>query len=120
MRPTRRPALGSVISQAPRTSPATKWLPPWNSFGVHGALLVSPYSLYRFDPSYARQVYAVHPGRFALIKPVNTQDPAVGEVVADWAATEGTVAIRVMLNPDVPTDPADCPFLLIKRDFRRS
>ncbi len=75
--------------------------------GVHGALLVSPFSLYRFDPSYAQQVHAVHGGRFALIKPVNTQDPAVEEHVADWAATEGTVAIRVMLNPDVPTDPAD-------------
>jgi len=75
--------------------------------GVHGALLVSPYSLYRFDPSYALQVYAAHPGRFALIKPVNTQDPSVVDTIADWAATKGTVAIRIMFNPDVPADPAD-------------
>lgn len=78
-----------------------------DSVGVHGALLVSPYSLYRFDPSYALQVYAAHPGRFALIKPVNTQDPAVAGTIADWAATKGTVAIRIMFNQDVPADPAD-------------
>ena len=115
------PIIDAQIHAYEANTPARPWLdlagPPhvtgdemvaaMNSFGVHGALLVSPYSLYRFDPSYARKVYATHPGRFALIKPVNTQDPAVAEVVADWAATEGTVAIRMMFNPDVPTDPAD-------------
>jgi L-fuconolactonase len=39
--------------------------------GVDGALLVSPYSFYRYDASYALEVGAAHPGRFGLIKPVN-------------------------------------------------
>jgi len=75
--------------------------------GVDGALLVSPFTLYGYDASYARQVHAAHPGRFALIKPVDPADPAVGETIAEWAATEGTVAIRVMMTPEVSKDPAD-------------
>jgi predicted TIM-barrel fold metal-dependent hydrolase len=78
-----------------------------DAVGVDGALLVSPYSLYGYDASYALQVYAQHPGRFALIKPVNPADPAVGDTIADWAATAGTVAIRIMMTPEVSRDPAD-------------
>jgi predicted TIM-barrel fold metal-dependent hydrolase len=75
--------------------------------GVDGALLVSPYTMYRFDPSYALEVRASHPGRFAVIKPVDPNDPKVADTIADWADTEGTVAIRIMMNPDVSTDAAD-------------
>ena len=48
-----------------------------------------------------------HPGRFGLIKPVDSTDPAVGEIIADWAATEGAVAIRLMFNNDTTSNPAD-------------
>jgi predicted TIM-barrel fold metal-dependent hydrolase len=75
--------------------------------GVDGAILVSPFTLYRYDPSYALEVYAKHPGRFALVKPVAPSDPAVAETVAEWAATPGTVGVRIMLNRDVSSDPAD-------------
>ena len=78
-----------------------------DAVGVDGALLVSPYSMYRFDASYAIDVHAAHPNRFALIKPVDPTDPNVGQTIADWAATRGTVAIRLMLRPEVTTDPAD-------------
>ena len=40
-----------------------------DAVGVDGALLVSPWTMYRFDASYALEVYAKHPGRFGLIKP---------------------------------------------------
>jgi len=75
--------------------------------GVDGALLVSPFTMYQYDASYALAVHKAHPGRFGLIKPVNTSDAAVGETIADWAKTDGTVAIRIMLNRGVSTDPAD-------------
>ena len=78
-----------------------------DAVGVDGALLVSPYAMYRFDASYAIAVNTAHPGRFGLIKPVDTTDPAVGDVIADWAATDGTVAIRIMMNPALSTDAAD-------------
>jgi predicted TIM-barrel fold metal-dependent hydrolase len=78
-----------------------------DAVGVDGALLVSPFTLYGWDASYARQVHAAHRGRFALIKPVDPADPAVAETIADWAATDGTVAIRIMMTPEVSKDPAD-------------
>src|SRR5665213_2767561 len=78
-----------------------------DAVGVDGALLVSPFSLYRYDASYALEVCAAHPRRFRLIKPVDTADPAVGDTIAQWAATNGAVAIRIMLRDEVPADPAD-------------
>ena len=75
--------------------------------GVDGALLVSPFTMYQYDASYAIAVHAAHPGRFGLIKPVDPSDPAVADTIAAWASTEGTVAIRIMLNRDVSTDAAD-------------
>jgi len=78
-----------------------------DAVGVGGALLVSPFSLYRYDASYAVQVHAAHPGRFGLIKPVDPTDPAVADIVADWAATDGTVGVRLMLNRGASTDAAD-------------
>ncbi len=79
-----------------------------DAVGVDGALLVSPFAMYRYDASYALEVHAKHPGRFGLIKPVDPSDPAVTDVIADWAATKGTVGVRIMLNREgVSTDPAD-------------
>jgi L-fuconolactonase len=75
--------------------------------GVDGALLVSPFTMYRYDASYAIEVRNKYPGRFALIKPVNPSDPAVVDTIADWASTPGTVGIRIMMNRDVSEDPAD-------------
>ena len=78
-----------------------------DAVGVDGALLVSPYAMYRFDGSYALDVYAAHPGRFGVIKPFDPTDPAVAEKIADWAAKDGTVGVRIMLNRELSTDAAD-------------
>jgi len=78
-----------------------------DAVGVDGALLVSPFAMYRYDASYAIEVYAAHPGRFGLIKPVDPTDPAVAETVADWASIKGAVAIRIMMRGDLSTDAAD-------------
>src|SRR5436189_1507099 len=69
-----------------------------DAVGVDGAILVSPFSLYGYDASYALEVHARHPGRFALVKPVDASNPAVDDIVAEWADTPGTVAVRIMLN----------------------
>jgi L-fuconolactonase len=78
-----------------------------DAVGVDAALLVSAFTMYRFDASYALGVHAKHPTRFRLIKPVDPTDPGVAETIADWAATKGTVAIRIMLNRGASEDPAD-------------
>jgi predicted TIM-barrel fold metal-dependent hydrolase len=78
-----------------------------DAVGVAGAVLVSPFTMYRYDASYALEVHRQHPGRFGLVKPVDPSDPAVAETIADWAAIPGTVGIRLMMNRGVSTDPAD-------------
>lgn len=75
--------------------------------GVDGAILVSVWTMYRYDASYALSVYEQFPGRFGLVKPVDPNDPAVADTIARWAATKGRVAIRIMMVPGVSTDPAD-------------
>jgi predicted TIM-barrel fold metal-dependent hydrolase len=76
--------------------------------GVDGAILVSPYTQYRYDASYALEVRNRHPGRFAVVKPVDPADPNVADTIADWKKTPGTVGIRIMMaaGPLVaPDDP---------------
>jgi L-fuconolactonase len=78
-----------------------------DAVGIDGGLLVSPFTMYGYDASYAREVYAKHPRRFGLIRPVDPDDPAVADTIAAWAATNGTVGIRLMLNRMASDDPAD-------------
>ena len=75
--------------------------------GVDAAILVSVYTMYRYDASYAIDTYNAYPKRFALVKPVDPTDPGVGETIADWKKTKGAVAVRIMMTRGVSTDPAD-------------
>lgn len=75
--------------------------------GVDGALLISPWSLYRFDASYALEVHARHAGRFGLIKPFDPASPSVAEEIAEWARTPGAVGARIVLWHDQSVDAAD-------------
>ena len=102
----RRPWVGSL--RGPEQVTGDDMVAAMDAVGVDGALLVSPHSMYRYDASYALEVYAKHPGRFGLIKPVDPSDPSVAEIIANWAATEGTVGVRIMLNREgVSTDATD-------------
>jgi L-fuconolactonase len=100
-----RPWAGTLHGPAEVTG--DQMVAAMDAVGVDGAVLVSPFSMYRYDASYALKVYAAHPSRFRLVKPVDPTDPAVADTIADWAATNGTVGIRVFLRDNVSTDPAD-------------
>ena len=78
--------------------------------GVDGAILVSPYSMYRYDASYALEVRARHPGRFGLVKPFDPRAADVAEQVEEWARADGGVGARIML-PDPFAVEADDPGL---------
>jgi L-fuconolactonase len=73
--------------------------------GVDGAIFISAFSMYRYDASYAVEVQRAHPGRFALVKPVDPDDPAVADVIADWRKTPGAVGIRIMMTKERKNDP---------------
>ncbi|MGH7045542.1 MAG: amidohydrolase family protein [Stellaceae bacterium] len=100
-----RPWIGTLYGPAEVTG--DQMVAAMDAVGVDGAVLVSPFSMYRYDASYALTVYASHPGKFRLVKPVDPTDPAVLETIADWASSRGTVGIRVFLRDNVSTDPAD-------------
>ena len=100
-----RPWAGHIAG--PESVTGDEMVAAMDAVGIDGAILVSPFALYRFDASYAVEVYAAHPGRFGLVKPVDTTNPGVADIVADWAATKGAVGIRIMLNQTPSADPAD-------------
>ena len=75
---------------------------------VDGAILVSAYAMYRYDPSYALEVRNRHPARFAVVTPVDPADPAVADVIGNWKTTPGAVGVRMLLvRSGLATDPAD-------------
>ena len=73
--------------------------------GVDGAIFVSAYSLYGYDASYAVEVQRAHPGRFAIVRPMDMNDPASEDIIADWKKTPGAVAVRVMMAAYGDNDP---------------
>jgi len=116
------PTLDSQVHAYERNHPARPWVgtlmgpdevtgdqmvAAMDAVGVDGAILVSPFSMYRYDASYALLVFAAHPSRFRLVKPVDPTDAGVVGTIATWAATEGTVGIRIFLRDNASTDPAD-------------
>ena len=100
-----RPWVGTLTGPAEVTG--EQMVAAMNAVGVDGAILVSPYSMYRYDASYALEVFAAHPGRFRLVKPVDPTDPAVVDTIAAWASSKGAVGIRIFLRDSASTDPAD-------------
>jgi hypothetical protein len=83
--------------------------------GVDGAIYISPFSMYQYDASYAVGVQRAHPDKFALVKPVNPDDPAVADVIADWKKTPGTVGIRIIMTKESKRAPDDPGFDRILR-----
>ena len=100
-----RPWVGTL--QGPAEVTGDQMVAAMDEVGADGAVLVSPFSMYRYDASYACEVFAKHPTRFRLVKPVDPTDPGVTDTITDWASTKGTVGIRMFLRDTASTDPAD-------------
>ena len=64
-----------------------------DAVGVDAAIIVSTFNLYRYYPNYALEVNAKWPDRFRVVKPIDVTDPAIDDVVADWAGTKGAVGV---------------------------
>ena len=110
---TQTPTIDSQVHAYERNRPERPWrgflqgpdevtgddmVAAMDAVGVDGALLVSPFSMYRYDASYALEVYAKHPGRFGLIRPFDPQSEAIAEEMAEWTGTPGVVGARIMLT----------------------
>jgi L-fuconolactonase len=87
--------------------------------GVDGAIFISAFSMYRYDASYAVEVQRAHPGRFALVKPIDPDNPAAGDIIAEWKKTPGAVGVRIMLRKEENRRPDDPGFARICREAAR-
>ena len=90
-----RPWIGFL--QGPDEVTGDDMVAAMDAVGVDGALLVSPFSMYGYDASYALEVYAKHPDRFGLIRPFDPRSEAVADEMAAWTQTPGVVGARIML-----------------------
>jgi L-fuconolactonase len=116
------PIIDSQVHAYEANTPQRPWasVPNWpphvtgdemvaamDKVGVDGAIFISAFSMYRYDGSYAIEVQRAHPNRMAIVKPVDPDNPAVDDVVADWKKTPGAVGIRIMLTKENKRDPKD-------------
>ena len=80
------PIIDSQVHAYEANTPARPWhsVPNWPAHvtgdemvaamakvGVDGAILISRFSMYQYDESYAVEVQKAYPDKFALVKPVN-------------------------------------------------
>jgi L-fuconolactonase len=100
-----RPWAGQL--HGPQSANGEEMVAAMDAVGVDAAIIVSTFNLYRYDPSYALEVYRAYPQRFRVVKPIDVTDPAIDEVVAEWAKTKAAVGVRIMLRDELPSDPAD-------------
>jgi L-fuconolactonase len=100
-----RPWSGHL--HGPQSANGEEMVAAMDAVGVDAAIIVSTFNLYRYDPSYALEVYRKYPERFRVVKPIDVTDPAIDDVVADWAKTKGAVGVRIMLRDELLSDPAD-------------
>ena len=71
-----------------------------DAVGVDGAILISPFSMYRYDASYALEVYAKHPNRFGLVRPFDPHSDSIPDEMVEWTRNEGVVGARIMLGAE--------------------
>ena len=113
---SRTPTIDSQVHSYERNTPARPWhdilvgpeevtgdqmVAAMDAVGVDGALLISPYRMYHYDASYALEVYAKHPGRFGVIKPLDPKSETIADDFAEWAGTPGVVGARIMIAGQV-------------------
>ena len=100
-----RPWVGQL--HGPQSANGAEMTAAMDAVGVDGAIIVSTFNLYRYDPSFALACYRQWPDRFRVVKPIDAADPAIDDIVADWAKTPGAVGVRLMLRDEQLSDPSD-------------
>src|ERR1700684_3742750 len=75
-----------------------------NSVGVDGAIMVSSFSAYEYDPSYALEVYKKYPQKSRVATRVDAPEPGITDGVAKWPPTPGGRGIRIRMRGGLPMD----------------
>ena len=72
-----RPWAGHL--HGPASATGEEMVAAMDAVGVDAAIIVSTFNLYRYDPSYALEVYAKYPERFRVVKPIDPANPALDD-----------------------------------------
>ncbi len=91
-----RPWAGYL--QGPDQATGDDMVAAMDAVGVDGAILISPFAMYRYDASYALEVYDQHPNKFGLVRPFDPESPSIDEEMAEWTGRPGVVGARIMLR----------------------
>src|ERR1044071_5416853 len=109
------PIIDSQVHAYEANTPKRPWhtVPNWpphvtgdemvaamDKVGVDGAIFISAFSMYRNSGSCAGVVNRAPPGRLAIVKPVDPDDPAVADVIADWKKRPGKGGIRITMTKE--------------------
>jgi predicted TIM-barrel fold metal-dependent hydrolase len=94
-----RPWCIDVERIEPREMTGEQMVAAMDEAGVDRAILVSAWTQYGVDPSYAESVYVEHPDRFRLVTPVDPRDHDIVEQIRHWAKQPGAVGLRVLFMP---------------------
>ena len=82
----------------PASVTADEMVAAMDAVGVDGAIMVSSFSAYEYDYSYALEVYNKYPDKFRVVTPVDANDPAIDDIVAKWATMPGARGIRIRMR----------------------
>jgi predicted TIM-barrel fold metal-dependent hydrolase len=96
-----------TVPNWPASATGEEQVAAMDKLGIDGAIFISAFSMYGYDASYAVEVQRKHPGRFGIVKPVNPDDPAVLETIAEWKKQPGAVGIRVIVLEEPGRNPSD-------------
>ena len=111
-----RPWVGTLHGPAEVTG--DQMVAAMDAVGVDGAVLESPFSMYRYDASYAKEVYTAHPDRFALVKPSirpTPQSPIRSPIgLPPTARSASGCSCETMFRPTRPI-PASIMFWSLRR-----
>jgi hypothetical protein len=100
-----RPWAG--VLHGPQAANGEEMTAAMDAVGVDAAIIVSTFNLYRYDPSYAMEVYTRWPDRFRVVKPIDVTDPAIDHL-----------GLLQPAEPPPPAEPwADLPKLLALAAF---
>ena len=126
--PTATPTIDCQVHAYARNTPEHPWravltgpdevtgddmVEAMDQVGVDGAILISPFTIYGYDPSYVVSVHERHPDRFGLVRPFDPRSETVSQEVEEWTSLPGVVGVRVVLSfEDVSSDDAGISAIL--------
>src|SRR5215470_11662282 len=107
MKRTLRSGPGTTCRTGPITLRVTRWWRRWTRSASTARSSSPPFPCTATTRVMRWKCSGPIPIGFAIVKPVDPDDPAVGDVIADWKQTPGAVGIRIIVTKEAKREPND-------------